>query len=118
MKVTKVPENGSSFVDYEVNGNVISFGDDEISANLKKKERDEIVKIDVCEDFYGGLTFAPAGARVYVAEIVIPAREYTEQQISNPNYDPEDESSQEFITERVPVPFDMDKVELALFELV
>ena len=30
MKVTLVPENGKNFIDYEVSGNVISFGDDEI----------------------------------------------------------------------------------------
>lgn len=118
MKVTRVPENGSNFVEYEVSGNVISFGDDEISANLKKKERDEIVKLDVCEDFYGGLTFAPGGARIYVAEIMIPARQYEDVQVENPNYDPEDENSQEFITEKRPVPFDIDNVELTLFELV
>ena len=118
MKVTLVPENGKNFIDYEVSGNVISFGDDEISANLKKKEDDEQVKIDVCEDMYGGLTFAPAGARIYVGEITIPARQYTEEQVENSNYNPEDENSQEHITERVPVPFSMDNVELTLFEIL
>lgn len=118
MKVIKKPENGKKFVPYEVEGTVISFGDEEIMTNLKKKERDDDVIIDVCRDFLGGLTFSAGGADTYVAQILIPARKYTEKEVKNPDYDPEDPSSQEFVIERVPVPFSMKNVTLTLFEEV
>ena len=51
MNVVKVPENGASFVEYSTRGTKITFGDDEISANLAKKERDDAVRIDVCKDY-------------------------------------------------------------------
>ena len=118
MNVVKVPENGASFVEYSTRGTKITFGDDEISANLAKKERDDAVRIDVCKDYLDELTFGATGARVYVAEISIPARQYQDTQIENPDYDPENPDSQQYITERQPVPFSMDNVTLTLFEEV
>lgn len=118
MNVIRKPENGKSFVDYEVSGNVISFGDDEIMVNLKKKERDDDVTLDVCRDYLGGLVLSTAGARVYAAQVFIPARRYTETSEENPDYDPEDPSSQQYITRREPVPFSMDNVTLTLYEEV
>ena len=54
----------------------------------------------------------------YVAEIIIPAREYTEVEKENPNYDPENEegTEQPTIKELKPVPFSMDRCELRLWE--
>ena len=118
MKVKKQPQNGKNFVEFSTDGTKIFFGDCEIMADLAKKERDDDVRIDVCRDYMGGLTFASSGARIYVAQIYIPARSYTDVEVENPDYIPEDEMSQERITERQPVPFDMDLVELTLFEEV
>ena len=118
MQVIHVPEDGVNFVPYEVSGNVISFDDDEISVNLKKKERDDDVTLDVCRDFTGGLVLSPAGARVYVAQVFIPAQQYTDTEIENPDYDPEDPSSQQYINQHEPVPFSMDNVTLTLYEEV
>lgn len=50
MKIVKLPENGTNFIDYEVDGNTISFDDGEVMLNLKKKERDYDVMIDLCRD--------------------------------------------------------------------
>lgn len=116
MKVIKEPKNGKNFVEYSIRGTKISFNDGEISADLQKKERDDEVKLDVCMDFVGGLIFGANGAKLYVAQIVIPARQYIDTEIDNPDYKPEDESSQEKITQHEPVPFSMDNVELTLFE--
>ena len=118
MQVIHVPENGSSFVPYEVDGNLISFGDEEIMVNLKKKERDDDVTLDVCRDFFGGLVLSPSGARVYVAQVFIPARQYTEVLTENPDYDPDDPGSQQYTSDRAPVPFSMDNVILTLYEEV
>lgn len=118
MQVIHVPETGNNFVEYEVSGTIISFSDGELMTDLKKKERDDDVPLDVCRDFFGGLVLSPAGARVYVARVFIPARQYTDTQIENPDYDPDDPSSQQYITTHVPVPFSMDNVVLTLYEEV
>lgn len=119
MKVIKSPENGKNFVEYSTRGTSISFNGGEISANLQKKERDDDVRIDVCMDYTGGLTFGTtSGARIYVAQISIPARKYIDSVIDNPDYNPEDENSQEKIYKHEPVPFSMENVELILFEEV
>lgn len=115
MIVKKVPENGQNFVEYSEEGTKVSFGDGEIMVNLEKKERDDDVKIDVCMDYLGGLTFGTAGAKFYVAQIYIPARTYTDAEVDNPYYNEEDEFSQQRIVEHRPDPFNMEKVELTLF---
>lgn len=116
MKVIKKPENGKNFVEYSTRTTKVSFGDGEISVDLQKKERDDDVRIDVCMDYMGGLTFGTSGAKLYVAEIFIPARQYIDTEIDNPDYNSEDESSPEKIVQHEPVPFSMDNVELTLFE--
>lgn len=118
MNVIRKPENGKSFVEYATRGTKISFNDGEISADLQKKERDDEVKIDICKDYLDELVFGTSGARIYVAQIAIPARRYTDTEIENPDYDPEDEQSQPTITVHEPVPFSMDNVELTLYEEV
>ena len=118
MKVVKKPENGKNFVEYSVRGTKISFGDGEISMDLQKKERDDEVKIDVCRDYTDGLIFGTRDAKTYVAMIDIPAREYEDVEVDNPDYDPENENSNKKTTKHEPMPFSMDKVVLTLFEEV
>lgn len=81
---------------------------DEIMLDLSKYEREFDVHIDICHNQFGMLVMG-LGER-YVAQIDIPAREYTYEQNGtdeegNPKY------------EKVPVPFDMDKVTLTLWSL-
>ena len=61
---------------------------------------------------------ADAGDR-YVAQLVIPAREYEEIEKPNPRYNPDDEEGTEtsVITERNPVPFSMERCTLTLWEM-
>ena len=54
---------------------------------------------------------------LYVAQVDIPARTYTEEEIQNPDYSEETENSQKTIIKRDPVPFSMDNVTLTLFAL-
>lgn len=120
MKITHLPEGGKNFIPYEVVGNSIDFNDGDLMFNVSKKERDYDVTIDICQDYTGGLVMgADAGDR-YVAQVVIPAREYTEKEIANPDYAPEADGSMEnskTITQRDPVPFSMDRCELRLWEM-
>lgn len=54
---------------------------------------------------------------LYVAQVDIPARAYTEEEILNPDYSEETENNQKTIIKRDPVPFSMDNVTLTLFAL-
>ena len=118
MKITHLPEDGKNFIPYEVSGKTIDFDDGELMFNVSKKERDYEVVIDICEDYTGGLVMGADAGDKYVAQIIIPAREYTEVEKENSNYDPENEegTEQPTIKELKPVPFSMDRCELRLWE--
>lgn len=113
MNVIEV--NVGTKIPYKVTKNKITF-DDELTLNCEKREQDFDVVIDICIDKYGMLTAGTLGDK-YAAQIEIPARQYTEEQIPNPDYDPEDETSQEYITTRELVPFSMDNVTLKLYAI-
>lgn len=110
MKVVHLPDNGKNFISYEIVKNNIDFDDGELMFNLSKKERDYEVTIDICMDYTGGLVCGTADGLKYVAQVVIPPIEYTEE-IGEP-----DEEGNE-TTARVPVPFDIEQCELRLWEM-
>lgn len=109
MIVILKPEGATNVIEYEVNGGKnIDFDDGELIINLKKKERDDPVHLDICKDYTGGLIMGTGSdAREYVAQIDIPARRYV---------DVEDEGSESGYT-REAVPFDIDLCTLTLWEL-
>lgn len=119
MNVTYLPEDGTKFIPYEVMGKIISFNDGDLMFDVSKKERDYEVVIDICQDYTGGLVMGASSGERYVAQLVIPAREYIETESENPEYDPEAEEGTESptITNREPVPFDIDNCELRLWEM-
>lgn len=108
MQIQKIPENAENVIDYEITGNVISFNDDELALNLKKRERDGDVHIDICSDRSGALVIGTAQGLRYVAQIDIPARAYEDVEV---------EENGETITRSVPVPFDIDRCTLTLWEM-
>ena len=71
--MTVIEKNVGAKVAYEVNGNKITFSDDEITLNLAKYERDKEVQIDVCTDDDHILIAGPS--KYFVANIIIPARQ-------------------------------------------
>ena len=113
MKI--IDANEGPKVEYEVRKKTWLDIGDEISLNLKTKEADNDVHIDITADEFGALH--EGEGLFYVAQIDIPARQYTEDKVANPDYNPDDENSEETITNRVPVPFSMDNVTLTLFAL-
>lgn len=121
MVVKLLPENAENVINYEVMKNNLSLNDGDTIINLAKREQDFPVHIDFCFDDYGMLMNGTGeGAQRYVAQIDIPAREYTETEEDNPDYDPDSEDPEkkrEKITKRTPVKFSMDKVTLTLWEL-
>ena len=98
-----IEKNEGTKIEYEVSGKKVCF-DDDLTINLAKREEDDPVHIDVCFDADHDLVIGAAAGRSYVAEIDIPAREYTEEG--------EGEEAQ-----RTPVPLDMDKVTLTLWAI-
>jgi hypothetical protein len=112
MKIIEKSEGPK--IPYEESGTWLNF-DDQIMMNLKKSEADYDVHIDISSDVFGHLTNGVSD--YYVAQIDIPARQYTETEVDNPDYDDQDETSQKTITNREPVPFSMDNVTLTLFAL-
>ena len=120
MKVTYLPEDGKNFIPYEITGKIVSFNDGDLMFDVSKKERDYEVVIDICQDYTGGLVMGTLEGQRYVAQLVVPAREYTETEKENPRYNPEaEEETMEAPTyiDRQPVPFDIEKCELRLWEM-
>lgn len=119
MKVIEANEGRK--IDYDESGTWLMF-DDQISLNLKKLEADNDVHIDISANAFGKLQ---TGEGVYyVAQVLIPARQYEETEVKNPDY-VEPEETDEFgtgyvrrtIIKKDPVPFSMDNVTLTLYAL-
>ena len=108
-------------IEYETTKKSITFGDEDLSINLKNREKDETVVIDGCADRDGELVIGAATGYKYVAQVEIPAREYTEEQVENPDYDPEaeegDSRAAQYITERKAVDFDIKKCTIYLWAI-
>lgn len=105
---------------YDTTSKSIIFGEDEdLSINLKNREQDETTLIDICSDSDGFLVVGTAAGLRYVAQVEIPARQYTEEEQENPNYDPEAEEGtgarNKTIVVREPVPFDIDNCTIYLW---
>lgn len=121
MKVTYLPESGTNFITYEVLKSNIDFNDGDLMFNVAKKERDYEVVIDICQDYTGGLVMGTADGQKYVAQVVIPPRQYIEIEKENPAYMAESEDAKgtesKTIIVKEPVPFDIDRCELRLWDL-
>lgn len=116
-EVIKTP---GKHITYETTSKSIIFGEDEdLSINLKNREQDEKTLIDICSDSDGFLVVGTAAGLRYVAQVEIPARQYTETEETNSNYDPEaeegSEAANQTITVREPVPFDIDNCTIYLW---
>ena len=98
-----IEKNEGTKIPYSVNGTKVTF-DDDLTLNLASREQDWPVHIDICFDEDRALVIGAAAGRAYVAELDIPARQYTEEEI-------DDE------IQRTPVPLDMDTVTLSLWSI-
>lgn len=114
MKVINVTPG--NYIEYETTAKSIIFGEDEdLSINLKNREADDKVVIDICFDRDGNLTMGTAAGLRYVAQVEIPPRQYTEEEQENPNKGQDGEP--DTITVFVPVPFNIDNCTLYLWSI-
>lgn len=112
-KIIVIEKNEGEKIPYEIATTKITFGDEELMVNLKTRERDEEVVLDICKDTQNGLTVGVnTEAREYVAQVTIPAREYEIVDTGK-----QDENGNE-IMEKNPVAFDMKKCTLTLWALI
>ena len=96
-------------IPYELDGNILSFNDDELMLNLKKYEMDFERQLDICSDEFGCLCMGLA--RNYVAQVIIPARRYNEIEVGR------DEETDTPIMEKQEVPFDPELVTIVLWDM-
>ena len=101
MKV--IEKNEGPKIAYEVTGTKITFGDDELTINVAKYQRDWPVHIDICRNRDNQLVIGTGEGLYYVAQFDIPAIKYTEPE------------TEEEIPE--PLPIDMSEVVLTLWSL-
>ena len=111
IEIIKTP---GKHITYETTSKSIIFGDDDLSINLKNREKDEPVTIDVCSDVNGELTMGTAAGLRYVAQIEIPPRSYTKTEEKNPAYTEGGQES-EYVTKREAVAFDIEKCTIYLW---
>lgn len=77
MSMQVIEKNAGPKVAYEQSGTRVYFGDDELMLNAIKYQRDWPVHIDICANRDNQLTIGTGDGLYYVAQIDIPAIEYT-----------------------------------------
>lgn len=120
MKV--ISANEGPKIPYTVMGTWLNIGD-QIMLNLEKAESDRPEHRDITADAFGNLHTGEG--LYYVAQIDIPARQYTETEVDNPNYVSGSDENGEYggmggsekSIKRDPVPFSMENVTLTLYAL-
>ncbi len=110
-KINVIEKTPGNHLEYCVSQNKITFGDDELTINLQQRERDYNVVLDICIDIEGGIVIGTGGsARLYAAQIEIPARRYDTVEDGY-----EIDGTKKYITN--PVPFDISLCTLILWGL-
>lgn len=112
-KIKIVEKNVGKKINYSISGTKVIFGEDELTVNLKSRERDYDVVLDICKDKEDGLTVGVStGSTAYVAQIIIPARGYEIVETGE-----KDEQGKE-ITQRITKEFSITNCTLILWALV
>lgn len=99
VEVIKTP---GAYIEYATTDKSIIFGDDDLSVNLKNREMDEKITIDICTDKNGFLVIGAETGSRYAAQVEIPARRYEE---TENGFDEEGYP----ITARTAIPFDINR---------
>ena len=100
-----VEKNPGTKIEWRQSNFKLIFGDDDLAIRCDTRQRDWLVHVDVCADDDGNLVIGVVTGRYYVAQIDIPAIEYTET---------ENESGEMV---RTALPLDMSKVILTLWSI-
>jgi len=101
MKVEHI--NAGPKIAYTASEDSITFGERDLTINLKKRQKDEESMLDICADADGFLVIGAATGMRYVAQIKIPAKVYTGPEIEG--------------EERILEPFSADQCTLYLWAI-
>ncbi len=96
------------FLEFFENGTVLSREDKTI--DCAQLQEDSQVTIDICMDEMGELIFGTKDAAAYVANVIIPAKQYIEQVKCDENGAPVLDENDEEQMEKVAMPLDMGQV--------
>ena len=99
-----VEKNEGTKIAVEQRGKKIAFGDDDLTIRCDNRQRDIPVTVDVCADDNNNLVIGVGVGRYYVAQVEIPAIQYTEVEEGGE-------------THMEPVPLDMGDVVVVLWSL-
>lgn len=77
-KVTVIEKNKGQKIAWKQSGTKLTFGDDELTVNVAKYQRDWATQIDICGDKNGNLVIGVGEGRYYVAQVDVPATQYTQ----------------------------------------
>ena len=99
-----VEKNEGTKIAVEQRGKKIAFGDDDLAIRCDNRQRDIPVTVDVCADDNNNLVIGVGVGRYYVAQVEIPAIQYTEVEEGGE-------------THMEPVPLDMGDVVVVLWSL-
>lgn len=118
--VKVVEKNPGTKIAYEQDNTKLIFGDDGLMVNAAKYQRDWPVQIDICADGNQNLVVGVGTGRYYVAQLDIPATEYTETEAEKAvteTVDGEEITKTITVTEKTAKPLDMSKAVLTLWSL-
>lgn len=73
-KIIVVEKNEGEKIAYDVSTTKIIFGDDDLMVNIKNRERDEEVTLDICKDTQDGLSPLRRNMRAYRRMLQAPVR--------------------------------------------
>lgn len=118
-KVKVIEKNEGTKIAYKQSTTKITFGDDELTVNCAKYQKDWPVHVDICGDKDGNLVLGVGEGRYYVAQLDIPATEYTEPEPieTETTEDAEGGSTMRETTPPEPIPLDMADVTLTLWSI-
>lgn len=105
-----VEMNDGEKIKYSLTDKSIIFGEDDLAINIKNREMDEPILLDICQDKNGHLVIGTVTGQRYVAQIGIPARKYKETTIGT-------DSDGNDVTERTAEPFDINRCTVYLWAL-
>lgn len=124
-KVKVIEKNEGRKIDWRQSAAKLTFGDDELTVNVAKYQKDWPVQLDICGDQDGNLVLGAGEGRYYVAQVDIPATKYTGPQPIEPDEAQADSEAgsnggggtQQQFTPAEPIPLEMPDVTLTLWAL-
>ena len=114
----EILDNGKPVIGYTENGTVVTIGGEGgIAVDCAALQADAAVTVDICRDAAGNLVQGVSEGKAYVASLVIPPQEKSEQ-VQMENGEPVLDDSGSPVYEVVTAPVAMSKVRLVLWPFV